>query len=278
MELTLKPSTLSPAALPRARASRGPLSALTKTAALATAALGGLLLYLMFGVFGEMIPPMLVIAVVAVASAGAMLAGWRWTPALGAVLALLMAVLLIAPAAGEIAHVLGQAGDPLYPFLVIVFPVMAVALVSGIAATAQNYRRPAAERAAPRWLGPALVGVAGVAASGLVLGAFPRASAASGVSPQVLATLPGLPVKGFEFQQKEIRVKAGDLVALRLENGDAAGHSFDIDDLNVHSPIPAGQNSFALFRPNQPGIYTYYCAPHYDKASGEGMKGTLVVE
>jgi plastocyanin len=278
MELALKSPAMPAAALPRARAARRSVSALTKTTAAATAGLGVLLLYLMFGVFGELIPPMLAIGILALASAGAMLMGWRWTPVLGSVLALLFAGLLVAPAAGEIVHVLGQAGDPLYPFLVIVFPVMAVALVAGIAATVQNYRRPAGERYAPRLLGAALAGVAGVVAGGLVLGAFPRASAASGVSPQVLATLPGMPIKGFAFQQQELRVKAGELVALRLENGDAAGHSFDIDALDVHSPIPAGQNSFALFRPTQPGTYTYYCAPHYDKASGEGMKGTLIVE
>ncbi|HWQ13566.1 MAG TPA: plastocyanin/azurin family copper-binding protein [Roseiflexaceae bacterium] len=42
--------------------------------------------------------------------------------------------------------------------------------------------------------------------------------------------------------------------------------------------MPAGQDSLALFVAGQPGTYTFYCAPHYDKATGEGMHGTLIVE
>jgi plastocyanin len=52
----------------------------------------------------------------------------------------------------------------------------------------------------------------------------------------------------------------------------------DVDELNVHAPIPAGQSGLALVNPARPGVYTFYCAPHYDKASSEGMKGTLIVE
>jgi plastocyanin len=73
-------------------------------------------------------------------------------------------------------------------------------------------------------------------------------------------------------------VRAGELVALRLENADQAPHSFDVDELGVHAPIPVGQSGVAIFRPSAPGTYTFYCAPHFDKASGQGMKGTLIVQ
>ncbi len=72
--------------------------------------------------------------------------------------------------------------------------------------------------------------------------------------------------------------KAGETVALRLENGDSEGHSFDIDQFSVHTPMPSGKTSLALFKPTQPGTYTFYCTPHYNKETGEGMKGTLIVE
>jgi hypothetical protein len=55
-------------------------------------------------------------------------------------------------------------------------------------------------------------------------------------------------------------------------------HSFDVDEFGVHAPIPSGQSSPALFKPEAPGTYTFYCAPHYDKATGRGMKGMLIVE
>jgi plastocyanin len=80
------------------------------------------------------------------------------------------------------------------------------------------------------------------------------------------------------FDRGTITVKAGELAALRLENPDGVGHSFDVDELNLHIPMAANADSLALFIPDQPGTYTFYCAPHYDKASGKGMHGTLVVE
>ncbi len=68
----------------------------------------------------------------------------------------------------------------------------------------------------------------------------------------------------------------GETVALRLENNDAGAHSFDIDELNVHAPMPAGKIALALFTPTTPGSYTFYCGvPGHIEA---GMKGTLVVE
>ena len=68
------------------------------------------------------------------------------------------------------------------------------------------------------------------------------------------------------------------MVALRLVNDDNEGHSFDVDELGVHALIPAGKPGVALFKAGAPGTYLYYCAPHYDKATGEGMQGRLIVE
>ena len=36
--------------------------------------------------------------------------------------------------------------------------------------------------------------------------------------------------------------------------------------------------ALALFTAGRPGRYVVYCAPHYDRATGQGMKITLVVE
>ena len=72
--------------------------------------------------------------------------------------------------------------------------------------------------------------------------------------------------------------ETGETVALRLENPDGVAHTFTVDELGVDALMPAGKNSLALFKPTKPGTYTFYCIPHYDKASGQGMHGTLVVE
>lgn len=235
----------------------------------------------MGAIFREVIPPMIVIGGLALAAAAAIVFTRRaWTPLLGSLVAALLAAGLILPAAGEIAHTMGNPNDPLFGVLTVLFPCLAVAFLAGIAATVQGYRRPAAGVApsGPRWLVPALIALGGLIAGANLVAAIPQKSAAASVSPEVLASLPALSARGFAFEQPELRVKAGQLVALRLQNGDQAPHSFDVDALGVHAAIPVGQDGVALFRPTAPGTYTFYCAPHFDKASGQGMMGTLIVQ
>ena len=70
--------------------------------------------------------------------------------------------------------------------------------------------------------------------------------------------------------------KAGQAVALRVVNRDGYAHAFDIDDLDIHAPLPAKATFDAAFTPQQPGRYRFYCgAPGHEAA---GMVGVLVVE
>jgi plastocyanin len=80
------------------------------------------------------------------------------------------------------------------------------------------------------------------------------------------------------FDRTEITAKVGEIVVLRLDNTDTKTHYLDIDELNVHAFIPAGKSNVALFKPTQPGTYTFYCHPHANKAARTGMVGTLIVE
>jgi hypothetical protein len=54
--------------------------------------------------------------------------------------------------------------------------------------------------------------------------------------------------------------------------------SLDIDEFDVHAPVQARDVGVVTFVADTPGTYTFYCAPHYDPESGEGMQGTLIVE
>jgi len=109
-----------------------------------------------------------------------------------------------------------------------------------------------------------------------MVAAIPQTGSGVQISPTVLAQLP--PVTLDAFNGGKIRVKVGELTALRLENPGGAGHSFDVDELNLHVAMPSNSDSLALFTANAPGTYMFYCTPHYDKASGKGMHGTLIVE
>ncbi len=237
------------------------------------AALGGVALtlsYLSAAFFGIELMPAAVI-VLCLACAGLIFTGWRWAPLPGllpgvAMPALFGSFLLADPAA------------PLFLPGLLLVGCGALVGISGITGTIQNYRRPADERPLPRWIAPVTVLIAGLLVGAALVALAAGRGASAGVSPEVLASLPSLAGRNYTFSQREIRVKAGETVALRLENVDPEAHSFDIDELNVHVPMLAGRAGVALFRPLQPGAYTFYCTPHFNKATGEGMYGTLIVE
>jgi uncharacterized cupredoxin-like copper-binding protein len=55
-----------------------------------------------------------------------------------------------------------------------------------------------------------------------------------------------------------------------------AGWPYLLDAFNVHVAMPSGESTLALFTPNAPGTYTFYCGvPGHTEA---GLVGTLVVE
>ncbi len=254
------------AALPTPRRPATPL-AHTAAGALLLSAAG--LAWLMVGVFGLLIPPVALFVALGAGFAVAILRGGRRAPALAVVYGLAFAALNGTHAAAELAQ---PAGTTFAPVLLAALGA-AVALCAGAGALAVGDRRP-------RWLTPALAAVAGVwmGAAALSAAAHAASAAVPGVSPRALAALPAVVARGHAFVGGEIRVRAGEQVALRLENADGVAHSFDVDEFDVHVPMPGRASALALFTAGRPGRYVGYCAPHYDRASRQGMATTLVVE
>lgn len=237
------------------------------------AALGGVaitLSYLSAAFFGFDLIPNAIIAL-CLASAALIFTGWRWAPLPG----LLPGVAIPALFGSSL---LAEPGTQLFlPGLLLVGCGALVGICS-IAGTIQNYRHMAGARPLPRWIAPAALLITGLLLGAALVARVAGREAGAAVSPEVLSSLPSLTTQNYSFSQPEMRVEVGQTVALRLENADPAAHSFDIDALNVHVPILAGNTAVALFRPTQPGIYTLYCAPHFNTATGEGMQGRLIVE
>jgi uncharacterized cupredoxin-like copper-binding protein len=252
------------------RPARLPLPALSKLASAAVAGLALALIYVQAMLIGELVPPLAVFAGLMILAATLMATGWRWTPLLGTLLSLLVI-------AGNSEHLVYDLTHP-ESFHIFVFSVVAVGLalvgaVAGIGATLQNYR--SADRRAPRGTTTALTAFVALCVGAILVAALPR-EAGAGASPEMLAQLPAVTIPDLRFEQEQLKVKAGEMVALRLDNQHAAPHSFDVDELNVHVPVAAGKQSLILFQPAQPGTYTFYCAvPGHREA---GMEGTLVVE
>jgi plastocyanin len=222
-------------------------------------------------IVGAFEPALAVFGVVCLIVAGIIAAGWRWTPLLGT----FWCILIFALNAKGIVESLTQPASSWFALNVVVQSLVVVGIVGGSAATVQNYR--SAERRTPRWLAPALTALAGLALGAILVAALAQQGSTAGISPAALTGFPALTAKHFAFDQTEIRATVGEAVVLRLTNGDAETHYFDIDELNVHAPIPTDKDGVALFQPTHPGTYTFYCHPHADKATGQGMVGTLVV-
>ena len=205
----------------------------------------------------------------------AILAGWRWAPALGVLLTAVVGGLLVGANWTEFVRSVSNPRDPLYLPLALLIPPMALATGLGIAATAQNYRLAAPRRRTPRWLAPALATVGGLTAGYLLLGLLPRPLAALTVTPQTYSTLPGM-------ETREFQLPAGRAAGAGRPAGGAAPaesrpapHSFDVDELDVHAPMTSGEPGLVVFTATRPGSYLFYCAVpgHADKASQRGMVG-----
>ena len=79
----------------------------------------------------------------------------------------------------------------------------------------------------------------------------------------------------FEFDPDEIRVEAGENVAIVLSSEDLL-HDFTIDELDAHVAADRGETKEGGFTTDEPGRYTYYCTVAGHREAG--MEGTLVVE
>ena len=82
--------------------------------------------------------------------------------------------------------------------------------------------------------------------------------------------------EAMRFGQEALQLKAGQEITLLLDNHDLYGHSFDVDELDLHIEMPPNGRTQFTFTPTQSGTYTIYCAvPGHREA---GMVSTLVVE
>jgi plastocyanin len=216
--------------------------------------------------------------IISLVVAGILALRFRWVPALGA----LLCALQLVEGFVFLGSMLTEPDSTIsFAFAAIFFVISVVGLIAGTGATVQNYRaprsRPFVDPLAPSWIYPTLLALTALVLGGILTTAIQPRGLLPGFSPEALATLPRLKAKDYLFDQAEITAKVGETVVIRLDNADASTHYLDIDELNVHTLIPAGKSNVALFKPTQPGTYTFYCHPHADKDARTGMVGTLVV-
>ena len=87
------------------------------------------------------------------------------------------------------------------------------------------------------------------------------------------------------FNLKEIRVKAGEPVTVRLTSLDNSHHTdgggrhqWAVDPFKVSVVAPPLGNNSVTFTPDKPGTYTFYCDICCGGRANPTMQGTLIVE
>jgi heme/copper-type cytochrome/quinol oxidase subunit 2 len=127
--------------------------------------------------------------------------------------------------------------------------------------------------------GVIIIGVLGLASFYLVK-AFsrPTPEPMAGNVIEVEASMSG-------FDQKEIRVKAGQPVTVRLTSLDNSHHTdgggkhqWAVDELGVDIIAQPESSNYMTFTPEKPGTYTFYCDICCGGKANPTMNGQLVVE
>jgi heme/copper-type cytochrome/quinol oxidase subunit 2 len=127
--------------------------------------------------------------------------------------------------------------------------------------------------------GVIVIGVLGLASFYLVKAFFrPAPPAMAGNVIDVAADMSG-------FDQKEIHVKVGEPITIRLtsldneHHTDGGGkHQWAVDELGVDVVAPPEGSDYVTFTPDKPGTYTYYCDICCGGRANPTMNGQLIVE
>lgn len=87
------------------------------------------------------------------------------------------------------------------------------------------------------------------------------------------------------FDQKEVHVKIGQPVTIRLTSLDSSNHTdgggkhqWAVDELKLDVVAQPESSNFVTFTPDKPGEYTFYCDICCGGRANPTMNGKLIVE
>jgi uncharacterized cupredoxin-like copper-binding protein len=229
-------------------------------------------------------PPLALHAVVLVGSAALLVPVWlnsRWA-ALATVPLMLLMLLGGLPSALPTVGAPTMAEFTAWLTMTVLLVAAGVGVAFGMAASLEAFGR---KTPAPALLGDhfsiAAMGASAALGSTIGMALLGVAVAATPPPADSTATLQGRPdnyvtvvMHNVRFDPADLELPAGKVTAVFLVNEDPFGHSFDVDELNVHVPVAAGETRVVMLDPPAGASLRFYCSiPGHEDA---GMVGTLV--
>ena len=132
----------------------------------------------------------------------------------------------------------------------------------------------------PIWHARGGAGIVMAGVVGLVLGASATAIAASSstgagtVGDEPPATTATLLARDTAFAGR-LEATSGQVLGILVTNADPYAHSFDVDELGIHVPLPPRSTTFVALKPTASGAIAFYCGVPGHKDAG--MVGTIAV-
>jgi plastocyanin len=261
---------------------RQPLSALSKTTAIALFVSGALCAFIW--AMTEQALGLGIIAVGQLLIGAFILLGIGWLPLLGSLMsAVILWQFAIQPYVGL--HLTNP--KQLFTFFVVIVLILACSVVSlgaGIAATMQNVsQREQAKRPTPRWLTAALTGMIGVVVGALLIGALAPASTPASTASAVPSNIATVHVGPNTFDQSSITIQKGSKLLIAdtngsfhiLANGSWANgqpqHTQEAGAPTINNvSMNSGNVEIGPF--TTAGTYHIYCTLH------QGMNLTIIVQ
>jgi uncharacterized cupredoxin-like copper-binding protein len=119
---------------------------------------------------------------------------------------------------------------------------------------------------------------------GLVVGAcLTSAAAASSTSAgtalgQPPATTALVTAQNTKFLDTSLEARSGEVLGVFVTNKDGYAHSFDVDVLGIHVPVPAHSTTFVAVKPTSAVSLQFYCAVPGHRDAGMVARSTWVRE
>ena len=169
-----------------------------------------------------------------------------------------------------------------HPVDTVAFVTTILSLVGGILIVAGSITAwLEVRRGRPLWSSSGRSGAILAGTAGLVVGACltafigassTSAGSASGEAPTATGALTAVDTRF----SGDLEATAGSVLGVVVTNRDDYPHAFDIDDLGIHVPLPAGATTFVAVKPRTAGSLAFYCSvPGHRDA---GMVGAIVVQ